>query len=71
MTKRFVKGAKYIMLGMMGCMLLGSLLGCSPADWGAHQAKTDKTEKERANALMQSVIDALEAEDAPGVYVLE
>lgn len=58
------------MMAAAGCLLLGNISGCASGDRGEYLAQTNQTEKEQADKMMQSVLDALEAEDADGLKKL-
>lgn len=68
--KKIVKGLRCIVLGMTCCMLAGSVSGCGMAGREDYLAETNRSEKEQANGLMQSVLDALEAGDAAALKEL-
>ena len=56
---------KYILLGVTGVFLVGSLSGCSLFQSRQdHVAETNRTEKEIADELMKKILDALETENA-------
>ena len=55
---------KCILSGIILCFLLGNISGCGLFyDRGEYLAETNRTDKEMAEELMQSIIDALEAKD--------
>lgn len=63
----------YILLALL-CILLPTICsGCTPnlpVDREDSQAKTNRSEKEMANERMQSVLDALDAQDADALKEL-
>lgn len=63
--RKAVKCIRYLVLSMAGCILFGNIFGCGAAGGrGGNPVETDRSEEEIADELIQSVIDALEAEDS-------
>lgn len=62
--ERIKRGLKCFLFGVMSVIIAGGVSGCSLGDRGEYLAESNRTEKEQAGELMQSVIEALEAENA-------
>lgn len=67
---RIKKRRKSIVMVMVWCLMLGNISGCGVGSQGDYLAETNQTEKEHADKMMQSVLDALEAGDAEGLKKL-
>lgn len=68
--KKIIKGLRGLMLVTAGCLLLGNVSGCGLNGREEHLAESNRTEKEQADELMQSVLEALEARDAEALKEL-
>lgn len=52
------------MLLLIGCVVMLGLLGCSPESAAKYRAKVIREEQDMADEMMQSIVEALEAQDS-------
>lgn len=62
-SKTMGNGLKFILFVLLGCMLSGNMIGCVPGGRGEYVAKQNRKEKEEADKMMKSIMEALEEED--------
>ena len=58
---------KYLIMGVLNCIVIGSIIGCSPTTRGRYLAKQVNSDNEKAEELFEAVTEALEAEDVEAI----
>lgn len=69
-SKSMSRVLKALVLGILCCILIGSMTGCQFSSRADYLAKTNQSDKEQADATMQAIIDALEAKNAEDLKAL-
>ncbi|QEH69888.1 DUF5104 domain-containing protein [Cellulosilyticum sp. WCF-2] len=68
--KNIIRNVKLIILGTGVCVMVGSIMGCNFRSRLDYLAESNRTDDEQSEATRQSIIDALEAQDAQGLKAL-